>query len=65
MYFQAISEKEDLTKITRKEIREYFKETVGTSDFSSLRKLYGMPYLKQMTRNHKVFSLLTERASIN
>jgi trigger factor len=64
MYFQAIAEREGLKKITKKDIREYFKETIGSSDFSSLKKIYGLPYLKQLTRNHKVFELLTERASI-
>ena len=64
MYFQAISETANLKNISRKEIREYCKELTGTSDFSSLRKIYGLPYLKQLVRNQKVFQVITERASI-
>ncbi len=64
MYFQAIAEKENLTNISREEIRNYCKEITGNSDFSSLRKIYGMPYLKQLVRTQKVFKLISERASI-
>lgn len=61
---QAIAESEKLDKVTKKEMREYFKETTGYSDFSAFKEIYGLPYIKQITRNRKVSNLIRERVAI-
>lgn len=58
---QAIAEDAKIT-VTEDDLKAYFKEAVGTEDYSLYEETYGKPYLMQITLEDKVMKLMVENA---
>jgi trigger factor len=61
LVIQAIAEDAKI-KVSDDDVANYFKENMGTDDYSEYEKNYGMPYLKQAVLMEKVMAYLTEHA---
>ena len=61
LIIQAIAKDAGIT-VSDEDVAAYFKEYVGTDDYSKYEDFYGMPYLKYMVLNQKVMDLLKDNA---
>jgi trigger factor len=59
LIIQAIAEEQKIT-VTDDDVATYFKEQLGTDDYSEYEETYGMPYLKQAVLSAKVMDYLFE-----
>lgn len=57
LIMQAIAEDANIT-VADKDVAAYFKEYVGTEDYSVYKDSYGMPYLKMVILNQSVMDYL-------
>lgn len=63
LIYQAIAEKGALS-VSDDDIKQYFKEYVGTEDYSSIAEVYGMPYIKMMVLNQLALDYCIEHALV-
>ncbi|GHU95191.1 hypothetical protein FACS1894208_07590 [Clostridia bacterium] len=59
LIIQAIAESADIT-VSNEDVANYFREQMGTDDYSEYEANYGMPYLKQAVLAQKVMDYLSE-----
>jgi trigger factor len=58
---QAIAESIEL-RISPEDLSEYFAERFGNADYSEFEEIYGLPYLKQVVIQQKVFDYIFDNA---
>jgi trigger factor len=58
---QAVAEDAKIS-VNDEDVTNYFKEQIGTDDYSPYETEYGMPYLKQQTLGYKVLTYITDHA---
>ncbi len=58
---QAVAEDAKIT-VSDNDVLEYFKENMGTDDYSSYEDYFGMPYLKLIVLNQAVLDYLQDNA---
>lgn len=63
LIIQAIAEDADIT-VSDADIAAYFKENMGSEDYSEQEEQYGLPYIKQVTLCEKVLDYLAENAEL-
>ena len=63
LIMQAIAEDRKIT-VSDADVAAYFKEQMGTEDYSQYETDYGMPYLKQAVMSYKVITFLTDKAKL-
>jgi trigger factor len=61
LIIQAVAEDANIT-VTSEDVANYFKEQMGTDDYSEYEEMYGMPYLKQAVLSQMVMDYLAEHA---
>ncbi|MCL2019696.1 MAG: FKBP-type peptidyl-prolyl cis-trans isomerase [Oscillospiraceae bacterium] len=61
LVMQAIAEDAGIY-VSTEDLEALFIENTGTSDYSSYEEEYGLPFIKQVTLNRKVFSFILENA---
>jgi trigger factor len=60
---QAIAEDAGI-KVTDEDVAAYFKDVVGTDDYSAYKESYGMGYLKLNTLQQNVLDYVVEKAAL-
>lgn len=63
LVIQAIAEDAKIS-VTKDDLAAFFKDNMGTEDYSSYEKQYGLPYLMQVTLRQKVIDFLQEKITI-
>lgn len=61
LIIQAIAEDAKIT-VSDNDVLEYFKENVGTDDYSAYEEYLGIPYLKMITLNQAVMDYMQDNA---
>jgi len=59
LVLQAVAEDAGFS-VSEEDLKKYFTEFVGTSDYSEFEMLYGLPYLKQFVLHKKVHDYILE-----
>jgi trigger factor len=59
LIIQAIAESAEII-VSNEDVANYFREQMGTDDYSEYEANYGMPYLKQAVLSQKVMDYLSE-----
>ena len=63
LIYQAIAEGKSY-KVTKDEIKAYFKDMSGSEDYSDYEDAFGLPYLKAMIMYEKMSSIIASEAQI-
>ena len=63
LIYQAIAESKGY-KVTKDELKAYFKEMTGSEDYSTYEDNFGLPYLKAMVMYEKMSKSIEESATI-
>ena len=61
LIIQAIAEDAEIS-VTEEDIADYFKENMGSEDYSGYKEQFGLPYLKFVVLDMKVLDYLVENA---
>ena len=63
LIYQAIAEEKSY-KVTKDDLKAYFKEMSGSEDYSQYEDAFGLPYLKAMVMYEKISDIITDAAQI-